>query len=44
MRTTSSFEITIENQIVTPVFLMPFHVGAGVTQDDQIEFDRNTID
>jgi hypothetical protein len=37
MRTTSSFEITIENQIVTPVFLMPFYVGAGVTKNDQIE-------
>lgn len=42
MRSTSSMSITIENQLVTPVFLMPYYtgkyVGAGVTeQKDQIE-------
>jgi hypothetical protein len=42
MRTTSSMSVTVENQLVTPVFLMPYYtgknVGAGVTeQKDQIE-------
>lgn len=42
MRSTSSMTVTIENQLVTPVFLMPYYtgkyVGAGVTeQKDQIE-------
>ena len=40
MRTTSSIEISIENELVTPVFLMPYlsFPGSGVTeQKDQIE-------
>ena len=37
MRTTSEFEITIENELITPVFLMPYYAGAGVTHKDQIE-------
>lgn len=42
MRSTSSMTVTIENQLVTPVFLMPYYtdkyVGSGVTeQKDQIE-------
>ena len=42
MRGTSSITISIENEIVTPVFLMPYYsyknVGSGVTeQKDQIE-------
>ncbi len=42
MRSTSSISVTIENELVTPVFLMPYYtgkyVGAGVTeQKDQIE-------
>jgi hypothetical protein len=40
MRTTSSIEVKIENELVTPVFLMPYlsYPGAGVTeQKDQIE-------
>jgi hypothetical protein len=37
MRTTSEFEIKIENELITPVFLMPYYAGAGVTHKDQIE-------
>jgi hypothetical protein len=37
MRTTSEFEINIENDLLTPVFLMPYYAGAGVTRKDQIE-------
>ncbi len=40
MRTTSSIEVSIQNEIVTPVFLMPYlsPPGSGVTeQNDQIE-------
>ena len=42
MRGTSSITINIENELVTPVFLMPYYsnkfVGSGVTeQKDQIE-------
>jgi len=40
MRTTSSIEVKIENELVTPVFLMPYlsYPGAGATeQNDQIE-------
>lgn len=40
MRTTSSIEVRVENELVTPVFLMPYlsYPGAGVTeQKDQIE-------
>jgi hypothetical protein len=42
MRGTSSITINIENEVVTPVFLMPYYsnkfVGSGVTeQKDQIE-------
>ena len=40
MRTTSSLEVKLENELVTPVFLMPYFspIGSGVTeQNDQIE-------
>lgn len=40
MRTTSSIEVQIENELVTPVFLMPYlsSIGSGVTEsNDQIE-------
>ena len=40
MRTTSSIEAKIENELVTPVFLMPYlsYPGSGVTESkDQIE-------
>jgi hypothetical protein len=40
MRSTSSIEVKIENELVTPVFLMPYlsYPGAGVTESkDQIE-------
>ena len=40
MRTTSSIEVRIENQLITPVFLMPYlsFPGSAVTeQNDQIE-------
>jgi hypothetical protein len=40
MRTTSSIEVKIENELVTPVFLMPYlsPTGSGVTESkDQIE-------
>jgi len=40
MRTTSSIEVRIENELVTPVFLMPYlsFPGSAVTeQNDQIE-------
>lgn len=40
MRTTSSIEVKIDNELVTPVFLMPYlsPIGSGVTeQNDQIE-------
>jgi hypothetical protein len=40
MRTTSSIEIKIENELVTPVFLMPYYssIGSGITErNDQIE-------
>jgi hypothetical protein len=40
MRTTSSIEIEIENELITPVFLMPYlsFTGSGVTESkDQIE-------
>jgi len=40
MRTTSSLVVKLENELVTPVFLMPYFspIGSGVTeQNDQIE-------
>ena len=40
MRATSSIEVQIENELITPVFLMPYlsYPGAGVTESkDQIE-------
>lgn len=40
MRTTSSIEVKVENELITPVFLMPYlsYPGAGVTESkDQIE-------
>lgn len=40
MRTTSSLEVRLENELITPVFLMPYFspIGSGVTeQNDQIE-------
>ena len=42
MRSASSISVSIENELVTPVFLMPYYtgvsIGAGVTeQKDQIE-------
>ncbi len=40
MRTTSSIDVQIDNELVTPVFLMPYlsSIGSGVTEsNDQIE-------
>jgi len=40
MRATSSIEVKIDNELITPVFLMPYlsYIGAGVTESkDQIE-------
>ena len=35
MRTTSEFEITVENELITPVFLMPYYAGAGAVLDSE---------